>query len=121
MTNAFRGEFCNELVMVCKLWKNIICFRIYDHTAYAAIFWCRHTTVNDLLNEFALTRLGKKVMWGGSHKVSSYQTLVRTPNSLHYPGIYEILPKFSNQNDMQVCLRKFGISAYFFISEYIKP
>ena len=59
-------------------------------------------------------------MWGGSHKVSSYQTLVRTPNSLHYPGIYEILPKFSNQNDMHVCLLKFGISAYFFFSEYIK-
>ena len=35
------------------------------------------TTVNDLPNQFALTRLGKKVMWGGSHKVSSYQTLVR--------------------------------------------
>jgi hypothetical protein len=37
------------------------------------------TTVNDLPNEFALTRLGKKVMWGGSHKVSSYQTLVKRP------------------------------------------
>jgi hypothetical protein len=40
--------------------------------------WCI-TTVNDLPNEFALTRLGKKVMWGGSHKVSSYQTLVKRP------------------------------------------
>jgi hypothetical protein len=38
-----------------------------------------YTTVNDLPNEFALTRLGKKVMWGGSHKVSSYQTLVKRP------------------------------------------
>ena len=41
MTNAFRGEFCNELGMVCKLWNSIICFWIYDHTAYAAIL-CSH-------------------------------------------------------------------------------
>ena len=27
--------------------------------------------------EFALVRLGKKVMWEVSHKVSGYQTLVR--------------------------------------------
>ena len=39
---------------------------------------------------------------------------------LHYPTIYEMLPKFRNQTDMQVCLPKFGISAYFFFSEYIK-
>jgi hypothetical protein len=38
-----------------------------------------YTTVNDLPNEFALVRLGKKVMWEGSHKVSSYQTLVKRP------------------------------------------
>ena len=38
-----------------------------------------NTTVNDLPNEFALVRLGKKVMWEGSHKVSSYQTLVKRP------------------------------------------
>ena len=31
-------------------------------------------------NEFALVRLGKKVMWEVSHKVSGYQTLVRPPD-----------------------------------------
>ena len=31
-----------------------------------------HTTVNDLPNEFVLTRLGKKLVFGGSHKVSGY-------------------------------------------------
>ena len=36
-----------------------------------------NTTVNDLPIKFALTRLGKKLVFGGSHKVSSYQTLVR--------------------------------------------
>ena len=30
--------------------------------------------------DFALVRLGKQVMWEVSHKVSSYQTLVRAPN-----------------------------------------
>ena len=38
-----------------------------------------NTTVNDLPNQFALVRLGKKVMWEVSHKVSSYQTLVKRP------------------------------------------
>ena len=32
-----------------------------------------------------------------------------------------MLPKFGNQTDMHVCFPKFGISAYFFFSEYIKP
>ena len=37
------------------------------------------TTVNDLPNQFALVRLGKKVLWEVSHKYTSYQTLVRRP------------------------------------------
>ena len=39
----------------------------------------RCTTVNDLPNQFALVRLGKKVMWEVSHKYTSYQTLVKRP------------------------------------------
>ena len=42
------------------------------------------------------------------------QDLVRRSCCLHYPAIYEMLPKFGNQTDMHVCLLKFGISAYFF-------
>ena len=34
-----------------------------------------------LQTEFVLVRLGKKVMWEVSHKVSSYQTLVRAPDA----------------------------------------
>ena len=30
--------------------------------------------------EFALTRLGKKLVFGGSHKASGYQTSVRAPD-----------------------------------------
>ena len=37
------------------------------------------TRKNKLKTEFALVRLDKKVMWEVSHKVSSYQTLVRGP------------------------------------------
>ena len=46
----------------------------------AADFYAHHTTVNDLPNQFALVRLGKKVMWEVSHKYRSYQTLVRRKN-----------------------------------------
>ena len=38
-----------------------------------------YTTVNDLPNQFAFVRLGKKVMWEVSHKYTSYQTLVKRP------------------------------------------
>ena len=38
------------------------------------------TRKNKLKTEFALVRLDKKVMWEVSHKVSSYQTLVRAPD-----------------------------------------
>ena len=48
----------------------------YRQTLY---IWMSFTTVNDLPNQFALTRLGKKAMWGGSHKVPSNQTLVKRP------------------------------------------
>ena len=39
-----------------------------------------HTTVNDLPNQFALVRLGKKLGFCYTLTVSNYQTLVRRPN-----------------------------------------
>ena len=38
------------------------------------------TEKQELKTQFALVRLGKKVMWEVSHKVSGYQTLVRAPD-----------------------------------------
>ena len=55
----------------------------YLHSTVLHMFWywycfrletilATYTTVNDFIpNEFALVRLGKKVMWEVSHKVSS--------------------------------------------------
>ena len=36
--------------------------------------------IQELQTDFALTRLGKNLVFGVSHKVSSYQTLVRAPD-----------------------------------------
>jgi hypothetical protein len=51
----------------------------YFSKALGIIFFTDITTVNDLPNQFALVRLGKKVMWEVSDKYTSYQTLVKRP------------------------------------------
>ena len=63
--------------------------------------------------EFALVRLGKKVMLEVSHKVSGYQTLVRAPD------VFIIQPRMKCYQSLVTELTckfalKFGISAYFF-------
>ena len=58
---------------------------------------------------------------GGISQSLKLPNISKSSCCLHHPTIYEMLPKFGNQTDMHVCLLKFGISAYFFFSEYIKP
>ena len=52
---------------------------VHELEEFTKALFINNTTVNDLPNQFALVRLGKKVMWEVSHKYTSYQTLVKRP------------------------------------------